>query len=107
MSAASYATYGQVSTGNGRVVPSGLDQRVAYVHSEGTPAYEDVHPAASFSLRYERGHGYWIVRDEVTGIFGCAKRPSGARRDFQLAVGQHLDVLERQDVLSPELSWQL
>lgn len=107
MTAAGYATWERDSTANNRVVSFVPDTRVRYLHGEGAPAYEQVHPAAFFDLHYSRGRGYWIVRDDATGVFGCGKRISQARKDFQLAVEEHLDVLEQQEALSPELSWQL
>jgi hypothetical protein len=61
----------------------------------------------SFSTRFERGDGYWIVADRPTGIFGQGEDVLAAIQDFQAAVSEHLDVLERQAALSEELAWQL
>jgi hypothetical protein len=42
-----------------------------------------------------------------TGIFGHGDDALGAIRDFQAAIVEHLDVLERRPALSNELAWQL
>ena len=55
----------------------------------------------------EEHGGYWTVRDVGTGIFGSGADPEAAHRDFERALREHLDVLERQDALSPELTAQL
>jgi hypothetical protein len=61
----------------------------------------------SFSIRFERGDGYWVVTDRPTGIFGQGEDVLAAVQDFQAAASEHLDVLERQAALSEELTWQL
>ena len=65
------------------------------------------HPAGSFELHYHRGNGYWMISDAQTAIYGYGRRLADARRDFQVAVVQHLDVLENEERLSEELTWQL
>lgn len=113
MSATGYAGSERDSTGNGRTVSSVPDLRVSYHRTQETPAYEinpatfEVHPASSFELHYNRGNGYWMIWDAETAIYGYGRRLADARRDFQVAVVQHLDVLESEDRLSEELAWQL
>lgn len=51
--------------------------------------------------------GVWTVRDVLTGIFGSGADRDAAMADFEDAQREHLAVLEGQDALSPELSWQL
>ncbi len=110
MSATGYVVWGRDSTGNGKVVPSVPNQRVSYRHTEANAAYE-IHPAALFDLEFDlhrhRGNGYWIVWEAQTGIHGYGRRLSQAREDFQVAVKQHLEVLEGEESLSEELAWQL
>jgi hypothetical protein len=49
----------------------------------------------------------WTVRDRWTGIFGAGDDRDSAYEDFHSALQEHLDVLSRQDALSPALSAQL
>lgn len=113
MSATGYAGSERDSTGSRRAVPFVPDPRVSYQHTQATPAYEirpvafEAHPAGSFELQYHRGNGYWMVWDARTAIHGYGRRLSDARRDFQVAVMQHLEVLENEERLSEELAWQL
>ena len=51
--------------------------------------------------------GYWIVRDVETGIFGTGPDAAAAHQDLERALREHLDVLERQEELSSELTAQL
>ena len=51
--------------------------------------------------------GYWTIHDLMTGIFGSGADLESANEDFQRALREHLDVLTRQEALSPELSEQL
>ena len=55
----------------------------------------------------EEHDGYWTIHDPVTGIFGSGPDRETAHADFERALREHLDVLERQHELSPELSSQL
>jgi hypothetical protein len=47
------------------------------------------------------------VADQETGIYGAGASPSEALDDFLRAVKEHLDVLERQELLSDDLTAQL
>lgn len=82
---------------------------VTYLTSREPPSYtvdaDNMPP--SFNIRFERGDGYWIVTDRPTGIFGQGEDALAAVQDFQTAVSEYLDVLERQPELSEELAWQL
>lgn len=49
----------------------------------------------------------WAVRDVETGIYGAGETPSEALLDFQRAVLEHLDMLQRQESLSDDLLAQL
>jgi hypothetical protein len=82
---------------------------VTYQTSREPPSYvlEAAKMPPSFSIRLERGDGYVIVTDRPTGIFGQGEDVLAAVQDFQAAVSEHLDVLERQSALSEELTWQL
>lgn len=93
-----------VASGNADLVSS--DAAPPYPPPELVPAYRI---SARPSLPLERfwTGTYWIVRERETGIFGHAVDLSDALRDFGTAVKEHLDVLERQPELSPDLSWQL
>lgn len=66
-------------------------------------------PATSWTVDEitEQHDGYWTVHDPATGIFGSGSDQGAARLDLQHALHEHMDVLNRQDVLSPELSAQL
>jgi hypothetical protein len=55
----------------------------------------------------EEHEGYCTVRDLETGIFGSGADPEAAQTDFERALREHRDLLERQDDLSPELAVQL
>jgi predicted RNase H-like HicB family nuclease len=64
--------------------------------------------AATWSAEIAEEHdGYWTVHDVETGIFGSGETQEAAREDFERALHEHLDVLERQDSLSDELTAQL
>lgn len=60
-----------------------------------------------FRLIAELTGDTWTVSDRHTGIYGAGDTPSEALQDFRRAVTEHLDVLERQDVLSDDLAAQL
>lgn len=60
-----------------------------------------------FRLIAELAGNTWTVSDRDTGIYGAGDTPSEALQDFRRAVIEHLDVLERQDVLSDDLAAQL
>lgn len=89
------------------VVPEPPNRHVFYPYPEVSYASYRIIPGPSFDLKLERGDGYWTVRDVETGIYGDAEDVLGALQDFYRAAEQHLSVLERQDALSKELSWQL
>ena len=55
----------------------------------------------------EEHEGLWTVRDLETGIFGSGHDPQAALVDFEAALHEHLDVLERQPALTAELEAQL
>jgi hypothetical protein len=55
----------------------------------------------------EQHEGYFTVRDLETGIFGTGREPQAAIDDFQIALREHLELLERQSSLSPDLQAQL
>lgn len=89
------------------IVPERPDHPVVYRRAQTTyPSYRII-PTPSFNFEVERGNGYLIVRDTETGIYGVAEDVLGALNDFSQAAAQHLDVLEGQEALSEELSWQL
>jgi hypothetical protein len=60
-----------------------------------------------FRLDVRHAEGRWTIVDRETGVFGTGDDPSAAIRDFQRAVAEHLDVLQRQESLSDELAAQL
>lgn len=55
----------------------------------------------------ERENGGFVVAEEVTGIFGAGADRNLAFHDLFAALYEHLDVLERQESLSPGLQEQL
>lgn len=55
----------------------------------------------------EQHDGYWTVQDPVCGVFGSGPDQASAIEDFQRALREHLDVLSRQEALSPDLLAQL
>jgi hypothetical protein len=55
----------------------------------------------------EKQDGRWIICDPETGIFGSGPNEPSALSDFEQALRDHLDVLSRQEALSPELQAQL
>lgn len=89
------------------VVPEHSGHRVIYPHLRSGHLSYKVTANISFDFVLERGDGYWTVSDAETGIYGDADDVLGALEDFYRAAAQHLDVLERQDSLSPDLSRQL
>lgn len=110
MSATEFAPVRQDSSANEQavpVVPERPNQHVIYPHPEADYTSYKITPAPSFDFKLQRGGDYWIVRDRQTGIYGDAENLSEALEEFYRAAAQHLDVLERQDALSEELSWQL
>lgn len=66
-------------------------------------------PVMTFSAAelVEEVDGVWTVRDLETGIFGTGSERATALDDFEAALREHLDVLERQPALSEELQAQL
>lgn len=64
-----------------------------------------IHPW--FDVDFQRGAGFWTVVDRQTGIFGDGSELTDAIRDFERAVREHLEILERQEALSEELASQL
>jgi hypothetical protein len=64
-------------------------------------------PGFATVLTYDEPQNRWTVAERETGIFGQGDTPSAAIADFQRAVLEHLDVLERQPALSDELAAQL
>ena len=54
----------------------------------------------------EQQEGYWTVRNRETGIFGSGPDREAAVEDFERALREHFDVLERQDELSDDLAAQ-
>ena len=60
----------------------------------------------SFFLDQQHVGGRWIVRDVPTGIFGQGDNLEDAAKDFGRAVREHLDVLNRQGILSDDLARQ-
>jgi hypothetical protein len=65
----------------------------------------DVAPA--FQVRLDRASNGWLVTDQPSGIHGFGQTPLDAMNDFREAAREHLDVLEREEVLSDDLGWQL
>lgn len=55
----------------------------------------------------EEVDGIWTVRDLQTGVFGTGADRQAALEDFDAALHEHLDVLERQPSLSEALQGQL
>lgn len=55
----------------------------------------------------EQREAYVTVVDTETGIFGSGADYAAALEDFERALREHFDVLNRQDALSPELEAQL
>lgn len=84
-----------------------LDSRVRYVPVDWPGARYRVGAAPTYDLLHEREGSYWVVRDRVTGVFGRSRDLLEAVKDFQRATEEHLDVLERQPALAPELEAQL
>ena len=92
---------------NERAVPVFPDQRVRYTWPEtGDYAYS-IRSGPSLNVRLQRENDHWIALEVETGIFGYGDDPLGAVDDFQTAIVEHLDVLERRPALSDDLAWQL
>ena len=68
-------------------------------------SYQPTRPG--FELRFEHGESGWIWEDDVSGVFGSGETPLDALHDFKRAVTEHIDVLSRQQHLSPGLAEQL
>ena len=64
-------------------------------------------PCRTLGPILEKHEGYYTVRDLETGIFGSGADPEAAQTDFERALREHRDMLERQDDLSPKLAVQL
>lgn len=64
-------------------------------------------PAPSLTIAVERADDCTVVREMVVGVYGAGADLREAWEDFTTALAQHLDVLERQEALSDELSRQL
>ena len=80
--------------------------------SYGTPVRESaasytVRSSPAFHLVLEPSGKTWTVIDRRTGIYGAGDTPIDALDDFRRAAMEHLDVLERQDSLSDDLTAQL
>jgi len=73
-----------------------------------TPRQEQTgRQSESFDFKVDHADGIWIVEDDASGVFGSGETPLEAMRDFRQAVVDHVDVLSRQDELSPGLEEQL
>ena len=70
------------------------------------PTYE-VRPRPPLRIALEHEGSDVVVREVETGIFGVGPDHWAAFRDFSVALQEHVDVLERQDVLSDALHQQL
>lgn len=66
-----------------------------------------VHAPPSLAVRVVHAKGRILIDERRTAICGEGPTHLDAIRDFQRAVREHLDVLERQPELSPELADQL
>jgi hypothetical protein len=60
-----------------------------------------------FDIQVRREPDYWTVVDRETGIFGHGDDLLAALRDFDRAAVEHLDVLQRQESLTDELTAQV
>jgi hypothetical protein len=78
-----------------------------YAPESPKPASYTVERAPSFQVAVHRTGETWTVADQETGIYGAGASPSEALDDFLRAVKEHLDVLERQELLSDDLTAQL
>lgn len=92
---------------NERAVPVFVDHRVSYVLSEGEDYAYTIRSGPTLDVRLRRDDGGWTALEVETGIFGHGDDVLEAMRDFQAAIVEHLDVLERRPALSDELAWQL
>ena len=81
----------QTSSGTGRLTLSSFDAVVVW----------------SGEVVLEHGEDYISLCDVATGIFGVGPDLSSASEDLTNALREHLDVLERQEALSPDLEAQL
>jgi hypothetical protein len=64
-------------------------------------------PVRPVRWEWHRSEAGFTVCDHVTGVFGFGSDLNEAIRDLAHALGEHRDVLERQDLLSPDLERQL
>jgi hypothetical protein len=92
---------------NERDVPVFADHRVSYVSSEGEGYAYTIRSGPSLAVKLHRENGNWFVRETETGIIGQGGDVLEAARDFERAVDQQLEQLERQDSVEAELAWQL
>ena len=76
-------------------------------HAGESPASYTVRSSPAFHFVVERSGETWTVIDRQTGIYGAGDTPIEALDDFRRAAMEHLDVLERQDSLSDDLTAQL
>jgi hypothetical protein len=79
---------------------------VSYVLPPAEGASYTVRIERGFDLELDRSGEGWTVVDRETGIYGAGATPEDALDDFRRAAIEHLEVLERQDVLSDELAAQ-
>lgn len=92
---------------NERALPVFPDHRVRYTSSgAGDYAYA-IRSGPSLNVRLQRENDHWIALEVETGIYGYGDDALEAVNDFQTAIVEHLDVLERRPALSNELAWQL
>jgi hypothetical protein len=92
---------------NERVVPVFPDHRVSYVSPEVEGYVYTIRSGPSLNVALQRENDHWIAVEAETGIFCHGNDVLEAIKDFQAAVVEHLDVLERRPALSDELAWQL
>jgi hypothetical protein len=69
------------------------------------PLMVEAPPSLAVQVVHEKGR--ILVVERRTAIYGEGPTHLDAIRDFQRAIREHLDVLERQPELSPELADQL
>ncbi|HZR93953.1 MAG TPA: hypothetical protein VFA44_16270 [Gaiellaceae bacterium] len=96
-----------IATASAAEAPVVPDANVHYCPLEATAGSYEVEGGPLLRVTLERDDDVWIVTDQVTGIHGCGPEASEAVNDFGRALQEHLDVLERQDRLSDDLTRQL
>lgn len=95
------------TSGNERVIATRTRGGVYRASADQNVTTYTVCAGPSFAIEVQLHAEQWTVRDRETGIFGVGATPSEAVADFSQAVREHVDVLQRQEMLSDDLAEQL